>query len=103
MSEQTLQEYHPIAIEAIRAFFVQFYGAEIALSEDAEKDRVLFHVGMAKKIVAFGADFLENTDPVDIRERLAAWNIAHLSRTLERRCILNVTSDGPEEETEAAF
>ena len=103
MSEQTLQEYHPVAIEVIRAFFAQFYGAEIALEEDAERDRVLVYVGKAKKIVAFGADFLENSDPVDIRERLAAWNIAHLSRTLERGCVLNVTSDGPEEDAEAAF
>lgn len=103
MSEQSLQERYPEAIEVVRAFFAQFYGAQIGLAEDADRERVLFHVGKAQKIVAIGADFLENSDLVEIRERLAAWNIAHLSRTLERGCVLNVTSDGPEEESEAAF
>lgn len=103
MSEQTLQDRYPHAIEAVCDFLAQFYGAELALREDRDAERMLFEVGKQKKIVAIDADFLENPDPVEIREHLAAWNVAHLSRTLERGCVLHVTSDGPEEEREPAF
>lgn len=103
MAEQTLRERYPEAIEAVRAFFGQFYGAEITISEEFGAARVLFVVGPGKKIVAVSEDFLTDADPVAVRERLAAWNVAHLSRTLERGCVLSVTGDGPEEEREAAF
>ena len=98
MSVPSVRASYPAAVEAVREFFVMYYGSEITQSEDAEEERVLFHLGPAAKTVAVTADFLAESSPVEIREHLAAWNVAHLSRTLERGCRLVVTSEGPEEE-----
>jgi hypothetical protein len=98
MSTETLSDAYPDAVVAVRAFFAQFYGADIAQSEDAEEELVLFQLGPAHKVVAVSADFLAEFDKDEIREKLAGWNVAHLSRTLEPRCRLKVTSDGTEEE-----
>lgn len=98
MSGDRPSERHPEAVNAVHAFFTQFYGSEIERTEDADEDLVLFHVGKARKVIAVSGDFLAEFEPVEIRENLAAWNVAHLSRTLERGCRLKVTSEGPEEE-----
>lgn len=98
MSGPSVQDRYPQATRAVHEFFSRFYGSQIAETEDAQDDLVLFHVGAAEKIVAVSADFLEQFGPREIHEKLAAWNVAHLSRTLERGCRLLVTSEGPEEE-----
>lgn len=103
MTEGSLAVRHSVALAAVHEFFAQYYGDEIAFGEDAEADRAFFYVGIARRVVAVCADFLERADAIEIRERLAAWNVAHLSRTLERGCVLAVTSEGPEEEREASF
>lgn len=97
MSARSVRASYPASVEAVREFFTMFYGSEVAQTEDDE-ERVLFHLGTAGKVVAVTADFLAQFEPVEVREHLAAWNVAHLSRTLERGCRLLVTSDGPEEE-----
>lgn len=87
----------PLAVEAVRAFLGRFYGDAIVTSEDADEEFVLFTVGPARKTIVVAPDFLElGVD--EIPEKLAAWNVAHLSRTLEPRCRLRLTSEGPEEE-----
>jgi hypothetical protein len=98
MSGPSVQDRYPQAVGAVHEFFTRFYGAQIAESDDAQEELVLFRVGASQKIVAVSADFLEQFGPREIHERLAAWNVAHLSRTLERGCRLLVTSEGPEEE-----
>lgn len=103
MSARNVQASYPAGIAAVRAFFEQFYGTDITVSEDADAECVLFAVGQRKNVVAIGADFLAEFDAVRIRENLAAWNIAHLSRTLERGCRLSVTSEGPEEQRDSEF
>jgi len=98
MSVESVRERYPEAVEAVRTFLTQFYGSQIVQTEDAQEDLVFFRVGNANKIVAVSADFLADFGPEEIRENLAAWNVAHLSRTLERGCRLKITSEGPEEE-----
>lgn len=88
---------NPRAVEAVRAFFGRFYGDAIVTSEDADEELVLFMLGSERKTIAVAADFLELSMD-EIPEKLAAWNVAHLSRTLEPRCRLKLTSEGPEEE-----
>jgi hypothetical protein len=98
MTVEPVRERYPESLEAVQAFFSQFYGADIEQTEDAQEEVVYFHVGKQKRVVAVHADFLADYGPTEIRENLAAWNVAHLSRTLERGCRLAITSDGPKEE-----
>jgi hypothetical protein len=91
-------ERYPDSVAAVRAFFAQYYGSDIAVSVDDAEQIVRFSVGPARKPIAFTFEFLAAFDAPQIRENLAAWNIAHLSRTLERGCRLLVTSEGTEEE-----
>ncbi len=97
MPGESIAERYPEAVGAVRAFFAQLYGNEIEESEADDEEAILLHVGPAKKVVAVEADFLAEYDPAEIREHLAAWNTAHLSRTLERGCRLKITSYGTEE------
>ena len=92
----TASERYPEAVAAIRAFFERFY-EDAVRTEDAE-GLVLFHLGEHAKTVAVTVDFLADVSPADIHDTLASWNVAHLSRTLERRARLKITSEGPEEE-----
>ncbi len=98
MSVRNVGERQARSIEAVRAFFSMFYGSDITLTEVAEEDQILLHVGPAGKVVAVTADFLAEFEPARIAEHLAAWNVAHVSRTLERGYRLVVTSEGPEVE-----
>jgi hypothetical protein len=102
MSLESVSERYPQAVDAVREFFTMYYGAEIAQSEDLQDELVLFHVGTDAGIVAVSADFLAGFEPLEIREKLAAWNVAHLSRTLERGARLVVTSEGAEEELDVS-
>ncbi|GAC1311752.1 MAG: hypothetical protein NVS2B3_13250 [Vulcanimicrobiaceae bacterium] len=102
MSDDDLRARYPEAVEAVRAFFERFYGTQIAIL-DSQDDALPYALGEARKIVAVGADFLATFEPGAIEEHLAAWNVAHLSRTLEAGSRLNVTSDGPEEERTIDF
>lgn len=98
MTVVSVRDRYPVAISAVQAFFAQFYGAEIDQTDDPDEELALFHVGRARKIIAVSADFLAAFSPPEIRENLASWNVAHLSRTLERGCRLRITSEGTEEE-----
>ncbi len=97
MPSESMTGRYSLAVAAVSAFFGRFYGGDVFASDDVEEEAVLFRVGEMRKTVAVAADFLE-FDVDEIPEKLAAWNVAHLSRTLERGCRLKVTSEGPEEE-----
>lgn len=98
MPVDTVRERYPQAVEAVAAFFAQFYGGDVTQADDGEEEVVLFYVGKSRKIIAVSADFLADFSATEIRENLASWNVAHLSRTLERGCRLKITSEGPQEE-----
>jgi hypothetical protein len=86
MSGPSVHARHPQAVGALHEFCTRFCGVRIAETEDAQEDLVLVHVGAAEKIFAVSAEFLNNLGPPEIHKKLAASNVVHLSRTLERNC-----------------
>ena len=100
MSPDTVCDRYPEAVAAVREFFAQFYESQVVQTEDLPERLVLFRLGRAAKTVAVTDDFLAEVAPKDVHDTLASWNVPHLSRTLERRTRLRITSEGPEEEAE---